>query len=190
MVLLVAGAFYGATMGSYGVRGFQALYSALKVPMLLSLATLVCLPNFFVVNTILGLRSDFGAAFRAVITAQATVSLVLAALAPVVAFSYVSGAEYDVAKIVNGVAFAVAAGGGQVQLGRHYRVLIARNPRHRTARAAWLVLYCFVAIQLAWVLRPFVGHPDLPSTFFRKDAWSNAYVMLWHLVSDSLTGGY
>ena len=187
-ILVAAAAFYGATMGSFGVRGTQALYSALKVPILLSLATVVCLPNFFVVNTLLGLRSDFGAAFRGVVAAQTTVSVVLAALAPVTAFGYVSGADYDQALLLNGAAFAVAAVGGQALLQRHYRALIARNPRHRAGRAAWLILYCFVAIQLAWVLRPFVGSPGRAPSFFREDAWSNAYVVLWEVVSRALGG--
>jgi len=37
------------------------------------------------------------------------------------------------------------------------------------------VLYVFVAVQLAWVLRPFVGSPNVPTRFFRENAWSNAY---------------
>ena len=187
-ILVLAGSFYGATMGSYGVRGTQALYAALKVPVLLVLATVICVPNFFVVNTLLGLRDDFAAAFRGVVAAQATVAVVLAALAPVTAFAYVSGIDYDVARLFNGGVFAVAAGAGQVLLLRHYRVLIARDPRHRVGRAAWLGLYCFVAIQLAWVLRPFIGAPGLPTSFFRRDAWTNAYVFLWDLATGTLTG--
>ncbi len=64
--------------------------------------------------------------------------------------------------------------------------LIAANPRHRIARDAWLALYLFVAIQMAWVLRPFVGDPDQPTRFFRAGAWSNAYVeiaqLIWRVV--------
>ena len=70
---------------------------------------------------------------------------------------------------------------------RHYRPLVARNPRHRVGRAAWLFLYVFVAIQSAWVLRPFVGAPGLPTRFFREGAWSNAYVMLVRSVWDLVT---
>ncbi len=29
---------------------------------------------------------------------------------------------------------------------------------------------------MAWVLRPFVGSPGKPITFFRQEAWGNAYV--------------
>ena len=53
---------------------------------------------------------------------------------------------------------------------------IAGDPRHRIGRAAWVALYVFVAIQAAWVLRPFIGSADYPTELFRDDAWSNAYV--------------
>jgi hypothetical protein len=47
-------------------------------------------------------------------------------------------------------------------------------------------LYLFVAIQMGWVLRPFVGDPDQPTRFFRAGAWSNAYVeiatLVWRVV--------
>ena len=54
--------------------------------------------------------------------------------------------------------------------------------RHRVGQVSWVVLYVFVAIQLAWVLRPFVGSPNIPTRFFREEAWSNAYVVVADLV--------
>jgi hypothetical protein len=192
LALFVAfcGALYGGVMGLSDARLLQALYSATKVPLLLLAATLVCLPNFYVVNTLLGLRDDFGAACRAVFAAQASLAVALAAFAPLTLTAYASSGDYDFAIVFNGVAFAVGTVAGQITMQRHYRALVASNPRHRIARFAWAVLYVFVAIQLAWVLRPFVGSPGARTEFFRKDAWSNAYVVVFEKVSDFLTGGY
>jgi hypothetical protein len=186
-LLAVCGFVYGAAMGLFGARPLQAVYSGLKVPLLLAFTSVVCLPNFFIVNTLLGLRSDFARAFRGVLAAQATMAVALASLAPLTLWVYASTADYDLAIVLNGVLFLIATLVGQITLARHYRPLIAGNPRHRIGRAAWLTLYVFVAIQLAWVLRPFVGSPGLEVSFFREDAWSNAYVSLfgriWSLVS-------
>lgn len=183
LALLAVGGFaYGAVMGMFGARALQALYSGLKVPMLLGVTSLVCLPNFYVVNTMLGLRDDFASAVRGVVAAQATMAVALAALAPITLWAYASNVDYDLAIVLNGVFFLVATLVGQVTLSRHYRRLIARNPRHRVGRATWLTLYVFVAVQLAWVLRPFVGSPGLPVAFFRKNAWSNAYVEVFEQV--------
>jgi len=173
---LIGGILYGAVMGSYGGVGLQGLYSGLKVPLLVGVSTLLCLPNFYTVNAVLGLRSDFGRALRAILAAQVTVAAVLACLAPLTAFFYLGIAEYGTAVALNGVMFLVAALAGQVTLARAYRPLVAENPLHRVGRAAWLTLYVFVAIQAAWVVRPFVGDPALPTRFLRAGAWGNAYV--------------
>ena len=81
--------------------------------------------------------------------------------------------------------FLLAVLGGQMTLGRHYRSLIARNPLHRWGRVAWLSVYVFVAIQMAWMLRPFVGEPTLVTRFIRGGELGNAYVevagIVWRL---------
>ena len=174
--LVVAFGFaYGAAMGS-STRATQALYSGLKVPLLLAVSTFVCLPSFYVVNTLLGLREDFSAALRGILAAQAAVAAGLLSLAPLVLVLYRSTESYRGAVLGNGVGFALATVAGQRVLARHYEPLVRRDPRHRLCRRVWVSLYVFVAIQLAWVLRPFVGSPGLPTTFLREGAWSNAYV--------------
>ena len=32
----------------------------------------------------------------------------------------------------------------------------------------WLVIYALVGAQMAWILRPFIGAPDLPFEWFRE----------------------
>ena len=94
--------------------------------------------------------------------------------------------DYDLAVLFNGVVFALATAAGQITLRRSYRQLIAMDPRHRTMLRIWMATYCFVGIQMAWVLRPFVGNPLAEPRFFREGAWSNAYVfigkMIWSVV--------
>ena len=185
LTLLCAGGLtYGAVMGAYSLRALQTVFSALKVPLLLALSSVVCLPSFYVVNTVLGLREDFGAACRGVFAAQATVAVTLAAMAPVLCVVYASSVAYGEAVVANGAMFLIAAIAGQATLSRHYAPLIRKSGNHRFARAVWLVLYVFVAVQLAWVLRPFVGAQSMPTQFFRDDAWSNAYVA----VAETLRG--
>lgn len=184
LLVVVGGWIFGAAMGSYGVRPLQMLYSALKVPLLLAASTLVVLPNFFVLNTILGLRDDLAAALRGVLAAQATMAVTLASLSPLAVFVYASTDDYNDAIVWNGVLFAVATFCGQRTLSRHYTPLIAANPLHKVGRAAWVTLYVFVAIQLAWVLRPFVGTLSMETRFFRESAWSNAYVEVWHRIAE------
>jgi len=69
---------------------------------------------------------------------------------------------------------------------RYYAPLIRRSPRHRLLLRVWFFLYAFVGIQMGWVLRPFIGTPHLPVTFFRSEAWGNAYVVVAGLVVEAV----
>ena len=156
--------------------------------MLLLVSFAICLPSFFVLNTVAGLRDDFAHVLRAVLATQACITVVLACLAPITAFFYLSITDYQQAILFNGVMFAAASVGAQAMVVRYYSPLIRRDPRHRKLRLAWFVLYIFVGIQMAWVLRPFIGHPELPVRFFREDAWGNAYVEVANLIWRTVQG--
>ena len=179
-LLVLFGLLYGGVMGTFGgvtgSRALQPVYSAVKVPLLLLVTFALSLPSFFVLNTLLGVRDDFPVVLRGLAATQAGLTIVLASLAPFTAFWYASSADYSQALAFNALVFAAASVAAQGLLRRWYRPLVARNPRHRALLRAWLVIYAFVGIQMAWVLRPFVGHPAAPTRFFRYGAaWGNAY---------------
>lgn len=191
-ILVLFGFLYGAVMGAYGgfagERAWQLVYSGVKVPLLLLVSFLLALPSFFVINSMFGLRGDFGRVLHALIGAQVGLTLVLAALAPFTIFWYVHAPAYNLAILFNAAMFAAATFAAHWMLRRSYRLLIARSRHHRTMLRIWMVLYPFVAIQMAWVLRPFIGTPDRPTTFFREEAWGNAYVELAQIVTRALQG--
>ena len=84
--------------------------------------------------------------------------------------------------------FAVASLGAQWILRREYRPLIRKDVRHLWMLRAWIVIYVFVGIQMAWVLRPFIGDPLKAVQFFREGSWSNAYEEVWKILSAVLAG--
>lgn len=178
--IVIFGLLYGAAMGTFsgfwGDRAIQMIYSAVKVPLLLLVTFFVALPSFFVLNTLLGLRDDFAYAVRALMATQAGLTIILCSLCPLTLLWYRSSENYNAAILFNALMFAVASIAAQWLLRRYYRPLIARSARHRTMLRAWLVIYAFVGIQMGWVLRPFIGHPEGPVQFFRYKAWGNAYV--------------
>lgn len=185
----LSGVVYGAAMGSLGWRERAVLYSAIKAPILLTTAFLLSLPANWVLHALLGLRDDFPAVVRGILSAQGTLALTLVSLAPVTLFFHASGIAYGPALFWNGCAFLAALSAGQVTLARHYRPLVVRDPRHRIAFLAWFALYAFTSIKVGWVLRPFVGDPDLPVTFLREGRWSdNPYVQLfWNVAGMAWT---
>lgn len=174
--IAVASALYGAIMGTWSERALQVCYSGLKAPILIGMATLICLPNFYVMNTVLGLRDDLRDAARGIFASQATLALFLVGAAPFTIFVYLNGCSYPVAKLTNGACFLGATLAGQWTLARHYLPLIKRNPKHRLTLVVWILLYQFVSVQLAWSLRPFIGDPGTATTFFRPEFMTNGYV--------------
>ncbi len=190
LCVVAFGTFYGAIMGGFGgIQGerlWQIFNSALKVPLLLLGTSLIAWPSFFVLNTLVGLRRDFARATTALMAAQAGLAVVLASLAPLTVVWYASSADYAAALRFNGLMFAIASFAGQGLLRGHYRLLIQRNSKHRWMLGTWLVIYIFVGIQMAWILRPFVGDPGAPIEFFRRESWGNAYVVVARLIYDAV----
>jgi hypothetical protein len=190
--LVVFGVLYGAAMGTFrGLAGQsqwfrQIVYSAVKVPVLLTVTFTISLPSFFVLNSLFGMRQDFGRAFRALIAAQAGLAIILASLAPITLVWYASSANYRQALLFNGLMFAIASFSAQWLVRRYYGPLIARNRRHRWLLWSWMMVYTAVAIQLAWLLRPFIGSPTARVEFLRPDAWDNAYVIVARLAWKTL----
>ena len=187
VVLCLFGMTYGGVMGSFagvfGERFLQVVYSAVKVPILLMVTFGLSLPFFFVVNSLYGLRDDFGKVLRALLATQAGVTVILASLSPLTALWYVSYDNYRAAILFNAMMFAAASLSAQMILRQFYRPLIEQNPMHGRLLKLWITIYGFVGIQMGWTLRPFIGHPDSPTQFFRDEAWGNAYLELYRIIT-------
>jgi hypothetical protein len=63
-------------------------------------------------------------------------------------------------------------------LGRHTRLVFN----------CWVILFAVVGAQMGWVLRPFVGNPNLPFTWFRERG-SNFFEAVWKTLSALFSGG-
>lgn len=191
--VILFGCAYGALMGTFGGvtgdRPWMVLFAAMKVPLLLVITFLVCIPSFFVLNTLLGVRDDFAEVFHGLVATQAAITILLLSMAPYTLLWYASFADYNAALLFNAFIFAVASVAAQWVLRRYYEPLVVRNPLHRALLSIWIVLFAFVGIQTAWMLRPFVGSPDLPAQFFREEAWGNAYVEVANKIAQLFGAG-
>ena len=185
--MILGGALQGASMGAFAfLNGGSAafiLISALKVPLFLGLGAALMLPALYVLYALFGLGDEFGVALRALIGGQAAFALILASLSPLTLVFYVSGATYRGALGFNVGLFALAALLAQNTIRGRVRLLWQRDARHSKLLLIGFGLWAFVAIQLGWNLRPFVGNPDAPAQFLRPDAFTNAYFALWRLLT-------
>ena len=188
LAILAGAALYGAAVGSNAGVLLQVTYSALKLPLLLASSSVLCLPAVLTVTAVFGHASAGRELARHVLASQAVVALALASLAPVLVLVLLSTSTYQVVKLASGGCFALATLAGHAALLRRTRAARESMPAVRAAVRGWSVAYALVGIQLAWLLRPFVGAPGLPTRFLREDAWGNAYVHLMKTVYQVLGG--
>lgn len=188
LVSLVAagGALMGAAMGSFpafngGSLAF-VLLSAFKLPLFLALAAALTFPAMRVLYTLWGLGHEFPLAVRALTAGQAVLTAILAALAPFTLLGYVSGLSYRGALLWNVGLFALAGCIAQRTVREHLRDLVRRDARHLRLWQIGFAMWAFIAVQLAWNLRPFIGSPDIAPQFFRSDAFTNVYMNLWTIL--------
>lgn len=190
VLVIFFGGFYGAIMGSYGGwygdQKWQIIYSAVKVPVFLLFTFSISIPSFYVLNVLLGLRSDFGYVLRGLLEAQAGFAVVLASLSPYTIFWYLSFDNYGNAVLLNGFLFGISSLTGHFFLKRFYQPLIRKNRSHLWTKRIWIVLYSFVGIQAGWILRPFIGDPQRSPEFIRTETWGNAYIVVFNLLWNSI----
>lgn len=185
-VALAAAAGCGLALGSYrlthGVVGPQPLLSALKVPLLLAGTAALSVPSYFVTLSVVGLGGDIGRVFAQLRAALLSFTLVLAAFSPIGLFGYLCHANHRLAVLSSGPFFLAATWAAMMRLRRGLRPLIEVRPLHRRMLTLFAATFAFVAIQLAWTLRPFVGRVDEPIRLFGETAFTNAFEALARLL--------
>jgi hypothetical protein len=196
-----AGLLYGACMGLYGwmygtdYGPLHVVAASLKMPFLLLATLLVTAPSLHVVAALARSTLEARQTLRALLTATAIDTVVLASLAPVTAFFTMSTRSHPFMQLLNGLFLAVGGLTGLVFLwrglietqGRPASTPMAQRAQGEAASerpprlvlpfalkavlAGWCVVYAGVGAQMAWLMRPFVGTPSLPQELFRaKDS--------------------
>lgn len=182
---LLLGAVYGAAAGSYSVfRGgdsawLQLLASACKVPLLFLLTLAVTFPSLYVFAALQRLPLDGRSTLRLLLLAILVHLAVLASLGPVFAFFAASTNSYAFMLLLNVVFFAIGGLLGLMVLRRATRTMFTAAAgdggppapevaaQARTVLRVWCVVYGIVGAQMGWLLRPFLGAPNLPFALFR-----------------------
>ena len=197
MVIILGAGLYGATMGWW--RGpQQALFVAIKFPLIILMVTVANALLNGLVAPLLGLNIRFFQSFSAIFMSFTVTSAVLGAFSPVVAFlvwnapemtSKISaGSTYCVILLVHVAVIALAGATGNVRL---LQLLLSLSPKRAAALrvlGAWLTGNLFLGSQLTWILRPFIGSPDLPVQFLRANATrGNFYEAVFNAVHHILS---
>ena len=154
VAIVVSGAAFGAVLG-LRTSALQAVLSAIKLPLATLLALALSGPALHALAAISGKRWRFRTVLAVMSTAGARASLVLLAATPVLLLLVTFGQSYAVVKLCAVLAYALA---GRSALA----VLVASlGPRRALSVATFVGIFFVAGAQSAWVLRPYLGRPDL-----------------------------
>jgi hypothetical protein len=185
---IILGAVYGFFMGWYAgldpareAGTQQWIASTLKLPMLFFLTLAVTAPSLYVFSALAGSRVGLLSTLR-LLTAAVVVNVTVAAsLGPILGFFTLSTESYPFMVLLNIALLAISGFVALSFLMRMLRRMVipqpptedesadARPPSDpaRAVFGVWVILYGLVGAQMGWLLRPFIGCPDVEFTWFR-----------------------
>ena len=188
VTIVIGSALYGFTIGIWRAP-LQSLYTAIKFPLLI---LLTCAGNGLLngmLAQVLGSGLSFKQTTLAILMSFAIAAVILGSFSPVTLFIWYNApplgsvnarAGYSLTLLTH--VFLIAFAG--VIANRRLLDLLKKFSGHaRTAQAvffSWLAGNLFLGAQLAWNLRPFIGHPTIAVQFLRDDPLrGNFYEAVW-----------
>jgi len=180
-IIIIGAGLYGAAMGWWR-DPWQALYTAIKFPLIMLLTAGANAMLNAMLAPLLGLNIPFRQSFLSILMSFTIAGAILGSFAPLVAFmiwnsppmsfnTAESTGTYCLILLTFVVVIAFAGITSNLRLLQLLRHL--GGPRKAVALGvllAWLAGNLFFGTQLSWILRPFIGTPGMPVQFLRADA--------------------
>ncbi len=180
-IIIIGAGLYGAAMGCWR-DPMQALYTAIKFPLIILLTATANAMLNAMLAPLLGLNIPFRQSFLAILMSFTISGAILGSFAPLVAFVIwnsppmttnveQSAGPYSFILFTFVVIIAFAGITSNLRLLQLLRHLAGgRRSVALGVLLAWLVGNLFFGTQLSWILRPFIGAPGMPVQFLRADA--------------------
>lgn len=189
-VIILGAGLYGAAMGGWRAPE-EALFVAIKFPLIILLVTFGNALINGLLAPLLGLNIRFRESFSAILMSFTVTSAILGAFSPIMAFiiwnspamsaNLANQSTYCLILLAHVGVIALAGAAGNLRL---FELLRHWSPSERIATRVltiWLMGNLFLGTQLTWILRPFIGSPKLPVQFLREDAFhGNFYETVLH----------
>jgi hypothetical protein len=175
VIVLLGAGLYGAVMGSWR-DPLQALYTGIKLPLVILLTTFGNALLNAMLAPLLGINLTFRQSFLVVLLTFTIAAVLLAAFSPIAGFmlwntppltaaTRLDSVEYGFMQLML-VAFITFAGvTGNTCLEPLLRQWSGSATAARKVLLAWLAVNLLLGSQISWVLRPFIWDPARPVEF-------------------------
>lgn len=192
-VILIFSGLYGMAIGSY-LGGIQILYVLIKLPFFFLATLILSVVSAFVLDAILGFHLHFKQYLTLVLLVLAATSLTLASLASVLYFFILTSSSHDFIILVNVGLFSITGCFGVYAFFTARRFILPQESQKKRLLALimWFCLYGFIGLQMAWMLKPWVGLLKSGETtpFLRDDIKGNVYVEIYRAYDRLIKGDY
>jgi hypothetical protein len=187
-IIVIGAGCFGAAMGCWRAP-LQAAFTAIKLPLAILLTTLGNALLNALLAPLFGLNLRFHQTLLAVLLAATIACAILGAFSPLLFFmmwntptniSQSVSVSYDAVQVTEVLMIAFAGVAANIRLLNLLQYCSGHRLSALKVLFGWLAGNLFLGSQLCWIMRPFIGSPDLPVQFFRPDAfrWS-FYEILW-----------
>ncbi|MCK5145647.1 hypothetical protein KAR48_02765 [bacterium] len=181
---------YGLIMGCYNSLE-QALTSGIKLPLLYTLVLTICFPAFFMIQHVLGSQLHVKQMVSIILAGFVLSASIMLSFSPIIIFFMMTGDNYPFLKLLHVAIFLFSGFFGMriVTEALHY----ACDSKGVYPKIGvkifriWIFIMAFVAAQLSWTLRPFIGNKGEDFQLFRNRK-GNIYQTLAISISDIFTG--
>jgi hypothetical protein len=183
-VIVLGTGLYGAAMGLWR-DPLQALYTAIKFPLIILLTALSNALLNGMLAPLLGLNISFRQSLLAVLMSFTIVAIVLGAFSPLMLFlvwntppisqQELASSSHSFILLMQVVVISFAGIVANLRLVQLLRQLSGSQQVARKILFAWLAGNLFLGSQLSWILRPFIGAPHLPIQFLRPNAFQGSF---------------
>lgn len=191
-VITVGCGLYGATLGILR-SPLQALYSAIKFPLLIFLTVGANALLNGMLARVMGVSLTFRQTSLCILMSFTVAALLLGALSPISLYvvsetpslttSDPIGAHHFT-QVMHVLAIAYAGILANTRLHQLLVHLTGDRIQARKVLFAWMAGNLLLGSQLAWILRPFIGSPFLETEFYRDDAMQgNFFESVWSAMS-------
>jgi hypothetical protein len=175
------------------------LFVAMKFPLIILLTAVGNALLNAMLAPLLGLNIRLRQSFLSNLTSFTILSAILGAFSPLAAFLVWNapplgqdvaraGTTYSTIQLTHVAVIAFAGVAANLRLVQLLRELSGSPVVARRVLLAWLAGNLFLGSQLTWILRPFIGSPDLPVEFLRPAAfhgnfYETVFASLAHLLN-------
>lgn len=187
--VIVGASLFGAAVGEWR-SPLQAFYGGIKFPLVILLTTAGTALLNGMLAPLLGLNIKFRQSLLIILFSHTIAAIILGGFSPILLFvicnappvqnSLSASTGHSVVLLVEVISIAFAGIMANFRLRQLLDRLSGSPPVSRRIMLAWLATNLFLGAQISWLLRPFVGAPELPVEFLRSNAFhGNFYEIIF-----------